>query len=119
MHEHVDQLALSIIDPVKKVQENIKRNCYLGYGNRFSGIYWRSPAWKRLSKDKGIGAVLLRIYNHPHEKKHDLLKAVNLTAASGEITQILRKGEMVSWTRKTHYEITPLGIAMLKKFSLI
>lgn len=119
MHEHVDQLALNIIDPVKKVQENIKRNCYLGCGNRFFGIYWRSPAWKRLSKDKGIGAVLLRIYNHPHEKKHDILKAVNLTDTCGDLVQILLKGEMVSWTRKTHYEITPLGIAMLKKFSLI
>ena len=122
MHEHLEQLAFEIVDPIKKVKENIERNCYLGYvgyGRLFMGIYWCCPAWKRLSKDKGIGAVLLRIYNHPHEKRHDLLKAVNLTDSSGQLVQILRKGEMISWTRKTHYEITPLGIAMLKKFSLI
>lgn len=119
MNEQIEKLAFEIVDPVKKVKENIVKNCYLGYGNRFLGIYYRCPAWKRLSKDKGIGAVLLRIYNHSHEKKHDILKAVNLTAASGEITQILRKGEMISWTRKTHYEVTPLGLAMMKKFNLI
>ena len=122
MHEHLEQLALEIIDPIKKANENIERNCYLGYvgyGKQFMGIYWRSPAWKRLSKDKGIGSILLRIYNHPHEKRHDLLKAVNLTDTCGDLVQILLKCEMISWTRKTHYEITPLGIAMLKKFNLI
>lgn len=119
MNEQIENLAFAIVDPIKMAEENMKKNCYLGYGSRFLGIYYRRPVWKRLSKDKGIGAVLLRIYNHPHEKKHDILKAVNLTAASGEITQILRKGEMVSWTRKTHYKITPLGVAVLRKFNLI
>lgn len=119
MNEQIENLAFAIVDPIKKAEENMERNCYLGYGSRFSGIYYRRPAWKRLSKDKGLGSVLLRIYNHPHEKRYDLLKALNLTNSSGELVQILRKCEMVSWTRKTHYEITPLGVAVLRKFNLI
>lgn len=119
MNECIERLAFEIVDPVKKAEENITKNCYLGYGRHFIGVYWRRPAWKRLSKDHGIGSILLRIYTHPHEKRYDLLKAVNLTETCGDLVQILLKCEMISWTRKTHYEITPLGIAMLKKFSLI
>lgn len=119
MIEHINELANEIVDPIQCVEENLARNCYRGYGNFYSSLWWRRPGWTRLSKDKGIGRVLFRIKEHPHEKRNFISDALKIGEGTcGEYVQTLLKAEMITWTRKTHYEITPLGLAMLKLFNL-
>ena len=53
MLEHINELADEIVNPIKKAEENLAKNCHLGYGF-YTSPWWRKPAWKRLSKDKSI-----------------------------------------------------------------
>ena len=125
MIEHIEQIANEIVDPIKRVEENMERNCYKRHKHwknweYCSSVWQRRPKWKRLSKDKGIGGVLFRIKEHPHEKRDNISDALNIGKGTcGEYVQTLLKAEMITWTRKTHYEISPLGLAVLKLFNIV
>ena len=117
----INIISIEITDPIATIEENLAKNCYKqGRYHCPIGLYYRRPSWKRLSKDKGIGSVLLRIKEHPHEKRDSISDALNIGRGTcGEYVQILLKAELISWTRKNHYDITPLGLVILKFFDLI
>ena len=123
----IEVIANNMIDPIKKVQENFEKNFRLApyrdaYGKE---IYWHSllyyhvPVFKSLSKDKGLGRFLFYIKNNPNLTKKEILYNLHCDSLQNETFQYLTKGELVNYSRKTGYVITPLGIAILQKFNIV
>lgn len=122
MNENVEKLALEIVNPIKHIIANYQKNCSMGPSyppGWYTGIYWRKPAFKKLSKDKGFVKYLLFIYNHPYQFRYEILDYLDGRSGDGEYFQHYLKAELVIWSKKRGYEITPLGVALLKYFNLI
>ena len=124
----IEVIANNMIDPIKKVQENFEKNFRLttyrdAYGKEtfwHSVLYYHAPAFKSLSKDKGLGRFLFYIKNNPNLTKTEILYNLRIDYPHNETFQYLTKGELVNYSRETRgYVITPLGTAILQKFNII
>jgi len=114
----INTISIEIVDPVKAIEENWTKN-YFGDSLYPIGLYNYRPRLKKLSKDKGIGKLLLIIKDFPHSKKKEIRERMGTSAQRNEEFSFMMKGEMIKYSRKEGYEITPLGLTLLRKFNLI
>ena len=120
-NKNIEVIAMSIANPINKVEKNWKKNMISkSWGAPYnSNLYTYRPKLTKLSKDKGIGRLLILIKDNPNSKKSEILQKMGGTSQRNETFQFITKGEMATYSRKMGYEITPLGIAILQKFCLI
>ena len=125
-NSEIEIIVNNMIDPIKKVKENFQKNFRTApyqdsHGNDiywYSLLYYHAPAFKSLSKDKGLGRLLFYIKNNPNLTKAEILYNLHIVSQHNETFQYLIKGELVTYSRKTGYKITPLGTAILQKFNI-